>query len=688
MTILVTDLDGTLLGGSPAQRRQLRDELVRNPEITVVFATGRGLSSIREVLRDPLVPRPRWIIGDIGATIAEGADLTPVEPLQQQLRAQWPGADRVRSALARFPALTYQDSVAQDARCSFYLAADQFTDDIIDAVTDLGCRWEYSAQRYFDVLPPTASKGAALRLLADLLDWTQEEILVAGDSLNDLSMFRLGTHGVVVSGAEDGLREVISDLPRITHATAAGAGGILEALRGLGWIQPAPDRQTHSLVVGYHRPPVHWNGEGWHPPSSPNGILPTLRSAFAGGLPGVWVSALVGAAPGFGHDTELPLSLMPLETGQWREYFHRACKETLWPILMSEPGRAQFDESTWSAYRAVNAQFAAHIAALSAHGATVWLHDYNLWLVPGLLRAQRPDIKIGLFHHTPFPPADIFAALPDAAELRISLECLDWVGFHTGLFAENFRNTLRGMRLPRIGIHPLGVDRRAIEGLARAATTAVRSTQQHRVLSVERLDYVKAPVQKVEAIGRLLNLRPDLRGQLTFRLICPPPEAGIVAYDDTRRILETRITEVNRQWGTQTWQPVDYVPRSLAFADIIEEYLAADVLWITSLQDGMNLTAKEFVAAHAAVSGVTAAEAPGVLVLSRHTGVASEFGDSALLTDPHSADDLSSVLAQALSLTSVERHFRLQVLSRRLGHEHPVDWAAGIVRSIGCERVD
>ncbi len=197
------------------------------------------------------------------------------------------------------------------------------------------------------------------------------------------------------------------------------------------------------------------------------------------------------------------------------------------------------------------------------------------------------------------------------------------------------------------------------------------------MLSVERLDWAKAPVQKVDALDRLLTTRPELRGQLVFRLVCPPPEPGITAHDATRALLERRIDEVNARWGGGSWQPVEYRPVSLALPEVVEQYLAADVFWVTSLQDGMNLTAKEFVAARAAGT-----RPPGVLVLSRHTGAAEQFGPAALLTDPHSPADLTARLAEALATTPAERRARLDRLSTLLGHDRPVDWATRIVEAI------
>jgi trehalose-6-phosphate synthase/hydroxymethylpyrimidine pyrophosphatase-like HAD family hydrolase len=685
--ILAADLDGTLLGGNATDRWRLLASLTRRPDVTVVFATGRGRTAVREVLRDLLLPRPRWIIADIGATVLDGVDLIPVESLQTALRAGWPGTGRVRAALRRFPALRYQDDVAQDGRCSFYLQPDQLTVDITDAVAALGCRWIYSADRYFDVLPHGASKGSALLALARLQGWSVDSILVAGDSLNDLSLFTLGAHGVIVGNAEPALASAVPVPDAVHRPTQPGAAGVLHALRNLGWVE-----SHYPLVIGYHRPPVSWTPKhGWQKPSSPNGILPTLNRLFTDDLKAVWVTGAIlekqqHARHLSEHGTGIPLSFVPLNPHEWSEYFHRACKEALWPVLMSQPERMHFDSAAWEHYRAVNKRFAYHIGRTAAPKATIWLHDYNLWLVPGMLRTARPDLRIGLFHHTPFPPQEIFAALPTAPEIRTSLGCLDWAGFHTSTFAEHFRQALADTpRPPRIGVHPLGIDRKAIEALARTRPRPRRPVTELLVLAIERLDYVKAPLEKVEAIATLLtrhcdlhgNLRfRELPGHLRFRLVCAPPEPGITAYDATKQALERRITEVNQNWSGCGWQPIEYFPRTLSFTEVIDNYLAADVLWVTSLQDGMNLIAKEFIAAQAAVDG------SGVLVLSHHTGAAEELGTAALLTDPHSPEDLIDKLMVALALSPEERRVRLQHLADLLGHHPPSAWASRIIAAI------
>jgi trehalose-6-phosphate synthase len=287
-------------------------------------------------------------------------------------------------------------------------------------------------------------------------------------------------------------------------------------------------------------------------------------------------------------------------------------------------------------------------------------------------------LRVGLFHHTPFPPPVVFARIPAADQIRTSLACLDWAGFHTDTFARHFQHLFTDSpRSPRTGVHPLGIDRQAVETLARARAPLQHDEKRHMlVLSVERLDYTKAPVQKIHALAALLEARPDLRGRLRFRLICAPPEPGLRAYDTTRTDLEQAINTLNHVWRTGGWEPIDYIPRALSFTEVVDHYLTADVFWVTSLADGMNLTAKEFIAAQAGTGR------HGVLILSHHTGAASQLGSAALLTDPHSLHNLTETLHRALTMTPQQRQAHTAQLARLLDDDNPSTWARRILTAI------
>ncbi|MEV0410926.1 trehalose-6-phosphate synthase [Streptomyces sp. NPDC050448] len=677
--VLVTDLDGTLLAGDEDSRSRLRHALDRHPDITVVYATGRSLSSVRTMLaEEPLAPWPRWIIADVGASIIDTTDMSHSESLERPLRTGWPGRRRVRRALRRFPQLVPQDAVVQEGRCSYYLAAEHLSDEITTAVEELGCSWTYSADLYFDVLPACAGKGPALRELMRRLHWPRAHLLVAGDSLNDLSLFRLGTHGVVVGNAEPALVAQVAAEPLVHHPELDGAAAVLHALERLGWVE-----RPKRVVIGYHRPPWQRYEGRWRQPASPNGILPTLVSALGAGADGrldaVWAAATTeDASTAATVPPGLPLALLPLPAGQWAGYFHRACKETLWPALVSQAHLIRHDPADWADYEAVNAAFTQHVSAHAEYGATVWLHDYNLWLVPGLLKQCRPDLTVGLFHHTPFPDPRTFRRLAAAEQLCASLAQLDWAGFHTAAFAGNFRSLLAGAaRMPRIGVHPLGIDRQAVASLARSRPAAATGRDGTVILSVERLDYAKAPVQKIHALAELLDRQPALRGRVHYRLVCPPPEQGIRAYDTTRTELERAITQINGLWRKGGWEPVEYIPRTLPFEEVVDHYLAADVFWVASLADGMNLTAQEYLTAQAATGR------SGVLVLSRHAGAAAYVKGHALLTDPHSAHDLVEKLRTALAMTPAQRQAHTARLAGLLSTPTPAEWARTIIAAIG-----
>ncbi|MEU8437793.1 HAD-IIB family hydrolase [Streptomyces sp. NPDC029216] len=677
--VLVTDLDGTLLAGDEDSRRRLAHALDRHPHITVVYATGRSLASVQALLaEEALAPWPRWIIADVGASIIDTADMSHCEVHERALRSGWPGRRRVRAALDRFPQLVDQHGVTQQGRCSYYLSPEDLSEEIKAAVQAMGCTWTYSADRYFDVLPPRAGKGPALRELMHRLDWQSTHVLVAGDSLNDLSLFRLGTHGVVVGNAEPALVAHVASDRLVHHPPLDGAAAVLHTLERLGWVQ-----RPRRVVIGYHRPPWQHHQGRWQQPASPNGILPTLMSALGadteGRLDAVWAAATTEDASTVATiPTSLPLALLPLPTAQWAGYFHRACKETLWPALTAQPHLIRHDAAHWADYEAVNAAFAQHVSAHAEHGATVWLHDYNLWLVPALLKNQRPDLAVGLFHHTPFPDPQTFQTLPAAEQLRASLAQLDWAGFHTAAFARNFRTLLADApRIPRIGVHPLGIDRHAVATLARSRPAAPQP-ETALILSVERLDYAKAPVHKIHALARLLDQQPDLRGRLRYRLVCPPPEPGIRAYDNTRTELERAITDLNGRLRTRGWEPVEYIPRTLPFEEVCDHYLAADVFWVTSLADGMNLTAQEYLTAQ------TATGRTGVLILSRHAGAADYLKDQALLTDPHSPHDLVEKLRLALAMPAEQRRAHSARLAGLLtATPPPAEWARTIIDAIG-----
>ena len=233
MLVLATDLDGTFLGGSDEDRQQLYRLIQEHPSIRLVFVTGRGVDSVVSLLNDPRIPTPDFIIGDVGATVVDGLTLDPVQPLQAEIEHLWPGSLVVGNKLKDIPGLQLQ-RVPMNRRSSYFYSDHTDMEQLQLSADALGCDVVVSAGKYIDVLPPGINKGSTFRKLVKLLGVKEDDILVAGDTLNDLSLFRTGYKGVVVGEAEPALIEATVDQEHIYHAASAGCGGILEAFKSLG----------------------------------------------------------------------------------------------------------------------------------------------------------------------------------------------------------------------------------------------------------------------------------------------------------------------------------------------------------------------------------------------------------------------------------------------------------------------
>lgn len=730
--ILATDLDGTLLAGTHASRRRLRDLFSGGlPGAKVIYVTGRSLESIMPLLSDPTIPTPAYIIADVGATIVHG-DLRPVEPLQHDIAVRWPGSQAVLRALAGFP--LQRQSVPQERRCSFLIREGGITPALRAAVDALGCDLLFSAGRYLDVLPRGVGKGAALLGLAAAEGINLGDIVVAGDTLNDLSMMQAGLRGIVVGGAEPALIEQVRKLGQIHIASAEGCGGILQGLAHHGTlIAPSAAAQVKidqrgdaALVMVYHRLPFDETIEDGvavqRPPKSPNGIIPTLLRSFASTRKGAWVAWSeqpsrdpAGFVGRIDVDRErypnLHAARIALTADDIDLFYKKFSKEAFWPIIFSFPDKAVFKQEHWERFLEVNRLFAEQTAREAADGALVWIHDYNLWMVPAFLRPLRPDLLIAFFHHTAFPSSDIFNILPWRRDIIGSLLQCDYVGFHIPRYVENFVDAARsfaplevlgrvacaprfltygcalgvdtvttaidaGGRRVGLGTHPVGTDVALVERLVTAPELIAKTGKISDylngvtgVISIERLDYVKGSLEKLLAFECLLDEHPEYCGNVTLISIITPAAAGMEIYESLRLEVDRIVGRINGRFSTLEWVPVRYFYRSLSFDEVVAHYAACDIAWITPLRDGLNLVAKEYIAVRKAVGK------PGVLVLSEFAGAAVDL-HGALLTNPYDARSMVTTLHRALTMGEDERTYRTARLAAIVTEHDVARWAA------------
>ncbi len=381
------------------------------------------------------------------------------------------------------------------------------------------------------------------------------------------------------------------------------------------------------------------------------------------------------------------VSVIPLSQEEQEGFYEDVANSTLWPLFHSHLDRLPLHVGGWREYRAVNARFAAAIADAYRPGDRVWIHDYQLLLVPRLVRDLVPEARIGFFLHIPFPAPDVFRALPWRSEVLDGLLGADLVGFHVPSYMSNFVASVRellglendvddilvGDRSVRTGVFPLGVDSRFWAALGASPeveelveVNRAGSVGTRLIVGIDRLDYTKGIPRRLLALDVLLDQRPDLRGAVRLVQVSVPSREEVESYALLRSQVDELVGRINGRWGTASWVPVHHIYRSLDDREIAALYRSADIMVVSPVRDGMNLVAKEFVA--------TRVDGDGVLVLSEFAGAASELG-AAFRINPFDIEGSAAVLAEALALRLPERRRRMSQLRERVGSQTAGAWA-------------
>jgi trehalose 6-phosphate synthase len=459
-------------------------------------------------------------------------------------------------------------------------------------------------------------------------------------------------------------------------------------------MEPTPQAR---LVVVANRLPVRYRESGdqrWLP--SPGGLVSALTRVLQshGGL---WIGW-----PGVTHAHEDPgafegiaLESVEISESEFADFYLGFSNATLWPLYHDAIRAPSFHRHWWNAYVAVNRRYAEAAARTAAPGATVWVHDYQLQLVPDMLRRARPDLRIGFFLHIPFPPIELFMQLPWRARILEGLVGADLVGFQEPHAAANFSRVARRVigatgtdsrldragREVRVGAFPISIDVDQISRLVRSPEVRARAAEIRRelgdpelvLLGVDRLDYTKGIQQRISALAELFGegvLKPERHVMVQ---IAVPSRESDPHYDRERQLLEQAVSQVNGEHG-QVGRPVmHYLHQNLPFEELVALYLAADVMLVTPFRDGMNLVAKEYVASRTDLTGR--------LVLSEFAGAAAELR-AAYLVNPHDVDGLKEAITTAVNADDKSVRRRMARLRRQVARRDVFEWADGFLAAL------
>jgi trehalose 6-phosphate synthase/phosphatase len=375
-----------------------------------------------------------------------------------------------------------------------------------------------------------------------------------------------------------------------------------------------------------------------------------------------------------------------LDQGEFNRYYDGFSNGCLWPLFHYFPQFAHFDSHEWEAYRRVNRAFAERIVDIARPDDSIWVHDYHLLLLPTLLRQRLPDASIGFFLHIPFPSFEIFRMLPWREEILQGMIGADLLGFHTYGYARHFLSSLLrllgleqhfgrvpvGDRVIQVETFPLGVDTERFAGAHRQPEVRQRLEElkdevrdRKVILSVDRLDFTKGILVRLAAYEQFLREYPEWHGKVGLISLLVPSRTRVPEYQNLKSQVDEQIGHINGEFGQPGWTPVTYLYRSLPFEQLAPLYLLADVALVTPLRDGMNLVAKEYLAART--------DGTGVLVLSETAGAAAELGE-ALIVNPHDQEGMVAALHQALSMPIAEQQLRNAPMRARLSRYNIDRW--------------
>lgn len=388
-----------------------------------------------------------------------------------------------------------------------------------------------------------------------------------------------------------------------------------------------------------------------------------------------------------------PLSLEPADMDS---FYHGFCNGTLWPLFHYFPSYTEFNEQDFETYQRVNQQFCDAIVELARPGDQIWVHDYQLLLLPRLLRERLPSATIGFFLHIPFPSFEVFRQLPTRwrKELIEGVLGADLIGFHTHDYAQHFLHSVFrtlgiehylgqlniGNAIKSVETHPIGIEfSRFSEAASSVEVAEIRTRMaaglvgRRVIFSVDRLDYSKGILHRLRGFEAFLSMWPEYHGHVTFVMLVVPSREQVARYQRMKQELDELVGQINGRFGSVDWVPIVYQYRSVPFNELVALYNLADVALITPLRDGMNLVAKEYIASKP--------HGDGVLVLSDMAGAARELGE-ALQINPNHTREVAEAIREALTMPSDEQARRMRAMQSRVKSYDATRWVDSFLSAL------
>jgi trehalose 6-phosphate synthase len=691
---LLLDMDGTLIPFAATPEEAVVDGVVVEllQGLTecahVAVVSGRTEAMLTDVAaRLPAV----YFVGEHGAWRAEQGHGAPVylpsvelDELEAALRALAAGAPGAIIERKRCSVCLHWRQVPPGAREALITAAESRVEEWLEVHGDFE---RLDGVENVEVRHRAVHKGTAVQWMRARFPGAR--LLAIGDDVTDEDLFAsLGPDdlGVAVGHGRrtrararvDGVPEVRALLGWLRASRLNRAGG--PPMPTVYQVGAVSARAPQRLLVVSNRLPAP-PARGRH--REVGGLASALELALRR-HEGVWLGwSGRDRDPGLAIDLDLdaapPRAHFDYPSG-WRTSFYGGfCNRSLWPLMHCMPDRARYVDEEWHAYVEANRAYARLASELVESDAAVWAQDYHLLLVGQELRQRGHTGRLGMFLHVPFPPKDVFDTMPWARPILTAMLDFDVLGFHTHGWARNFVDCVDQLVGPgrirpgQIGVFPIGTDpdRFAAAGAAadRADVSGMRLVSGDRklLLGVDRLDYSKGIPARLEAFARLLELFPQWRGQVSFVQVSVPSRSDVPEYAELRDKVEHLVGRINGSFGEADWVPVRYLYRSYEPDVLAQLYRAADVAIVTPLRDGMNLVAKEFVAAQDP-------DDPGVMLLSRFAGAAEEM-TAALLTNPWHIDGMAADLDVALRMPRDERIARHRQLAEVVWRDTAERWA-------------